>query len=186
MAQPEFGATSWGRSWLRTIERTGGMPNPQLPKARSLARNQKATLTIAAEGITAAVADGSTTHQVSIQIPRWSADQTTVAAPLLTAANTASVVGDLPDSLADALTKAAVPVAAALDELAATCTCRTRAHPCAHILTALYGLVLLIDERPMTALEIRARDLPRTTAIDENWIELTALRADEFYAVAHG
>ncbi|MFN3601914.1 MAG: SWIM zinc finger family protein [Dietzia sp.] len=184
MAQPEFGATAWGRAWLRTIERTQGKPHPQLPKARSLARNQKAALTIGPEGIAASVADGSSTHYVSIQIERWNADQTTSAVPILAARYTASVVGDLPDSLADALTKAGAPIAVTLDELTSTCTCRTRSRPCAHILTALYGLVLLVDERPTAALELRADDLPVISGTYENWIGLATLRAAGFYSSA--
>lgn len=41
----EFGATPWGRAWVRAIEPTVvAAPNPLLPKARSLARNKAVTL----------------------------------------------------------------------------------------------------------------------------------------------
>lgn len=184
MAQPEFGATAWGRAWLRTVERMDGMPNPQLPKARSLARNQKASLTIGPDTITAAVADGNATHQVSIQVRRWDTVQAECAAPLLAGGRTASAVGDLPDDLADALTKAGAPVAVPLDEITASCTCRARARPCAHVLAALYGLVLVVDERPVTALELRADDLSSSHGADGSWIELTTIRPENFYTTA--
>lgn len=183
MAQPEFGATAWGRAWLRTIERTNGGPNPQLPKARSLARNQKATLTLAAETITATVLDGAASHNVSIPIERWSDTEQAAAEPIL-AGQTDSVVGDLPDQLLDTLTKAGVPIAVPIADIAATCTCRSRTKLCAHILTALYGLVLLVDERPATALEIRANSLVSGPPADPDWVPLSAIRPEHFYTTA--
>lgn len=186
MAQPEFGATAWGRAWLRTIERTQGMPNPQLPQARSLARQRKATLTIDSGFVTAVVADGSSTSQVSIRIEPWSRDQAASAAAVIPAGHPGSPTGDLADGLADTLTKAVVPLAIPLDELGAACTCRARARPCAHILTTVYGLVLLVDERPRLALELRGHRPPTLEGSERNWIEFATLRADEFYTVASG
>lgn len=47
MMAAEFGATAWGRAWLRTIESTAtAAPNAQLPQARSLARGGAVTLAL--------------------------------------------------------------------------------------------------------------------------------------------
>lgn len=183
MPEKEFGATAWGRAWLRTIERTDGPPHPQLPKARSLARNQKAALAIALGTITASVTDGSATHQTNIQLHPWNASQAALAEPLLVHLPSATVVGDLPDSLATTLTKAGAPIAVPLAEIAEGCTCRARTKPCVHVLTTLYALVLLIDERPMTALNLRTGELQPGNDIDENWIALASIRPEAFHTM---
>lgn len=186
MTQPEFGATAWGRAWLRTLERTSGVPNPQLPKARSLARNQQATLALAFDNITATVVDSATTHHVVIPITRWSEAEQAAADLLLADTHTQSVVGDLPDQLIGTLTNATVSIAISMSDLTGSCTCRSRTKPCAHILATLYGLILLIDERPVTAIEIRTNSLQIDRATDPGWMPLTAIRAENFYTSARG
>lgn len=182
MPPPEFGATAWGRAWLRTVERTGAMPHRQLPRARTLARHQGTPPAVSLGRVTAAVGDGSSTHQVSMHVRPWNAVEARAARPALELGRTPSAVGDLPDILAETLMKAGAPIAVPLDEVTATCTCRARTQLCAHILAALYELVLLVDERPLTALELRSGDLASTPGGDENWIALAMIRVDGFYA----
>ena len=166
MADLEFGATLWGRTWLRTVERTDGPPRSQLPKARSLARNRRVELTLPDAGAadtetpnaTAEVRDGSSTHTVTLTLPPWDDAERTTADTVL-AGHRPDASGDLPDELLPQLTDAGaevVPTAPGTPDETATCTCRARAKPCAHILATLYTLVSVIDERPLTALEIRS------------------------------
>ncbi len=185
MPQPEFGATAWGRAWLRTVERTDRVPNPALPRARSLARNQKASLTVGPGTITADVTDGAATRHVSIHLPCWDDREQTAAGSLLAGTPTNSIVGDLPDRLLDTLTAAGVTIAVPLVSTTAACDCRSRTHPCVHVLTALYAFVLLTDERPLTALEVRTSEpSPQSQHTDPDWIPLSTLDAASFYTAA--
>lgn len=181
MAQTEFGATAWGRSWVRSIERTDRVPNQKLPKARSLARNQNTNITLATGAIASVVVDGSARHDVSVLVPRWDERETATAQTILASGHPNSAVGDLPDHLVGALIKAGVPVSVALADVAATCTCRSRARPCVHVFAALYALVLLIDERPVTALEIRADGLHSDAPTGPDWVPLTTVSPSSFY-----
>ncbi|MFC6932859.1 hypothetical protein ACFQHO_22640 [Actinomadura yumaensis] len=62
----EFGATAWGRAWLRTAEPVAAPPDRLRPKARSLARNHAVTsLTITAGQVEAEVAG----HRTSLRLP---------------------------------------------------------------------------------------------------------------------
>ncbi|MGP9724365.1 SWIM zinc finger family protein [Corynebacterium sp. AOP40-9SA-29] len=161
MAEAEFGATLWGRAWLRTVERTDGTPRAQLPKARSLARNHKVELVLpgaaGVAAVTATVADGSSTHTVTLAPCGWSAAEQDAAGSVL-AALRPDASGDLPDDLIGRFSDAGVSVVPATPDETASCTCRARSKPCAHILATLYTVVSTIDERPLTALELRCPD----------------------------
>lgn len=192
MAGAEFGATLWGRAWLRTVERTDGTPRAQLPKARSLARNRKVDLVLpgadAADGspaVTAAVRDGSSTHTVTLAPCGWSAAEQDAAGSVL-AGLRPDPSGDLPDDLVGRFGDAGVPVVPAAPDETATCTCRARSRPCAHILATLYTLVSTIDERPVTALELRCPDGVGNGGVadagsDADWIALEDIDPATFF-----
>lgn len=184
MAQPDFGATAWGRAWLRTVEPLSGVPHPGLPKARALARNQKATLTVEAGRIDAEVIDGAASHRVEVSITRWNGAEEASADDVLAAENAVSVAGDLADGLVGRLAKRGVRVAVALEDLRVSCTCRSRSRPCPHVLAVIYGLILLIDERPLTALELRTSSSPAGGSADSPWVPLSAIDPEHFYTRA--
>lgn len=186
MQPTEFGATHWGRAWLRTIERSGRAPNPHLPKARTLARNQHVTILIEAQTITGTVTDGASAAHVHLTVPAWNKSQNTAAAPLFLRARKAhagAVIGDLPDSLADDLNALSVPVAEPLETLSATCTCRARTRPCVHILATIYALILRVDEQPELAVQLRATAAQLTEPTRSGWIPLLQLAPANYYAV---
>ncbi|MGN0095280.1 MAG: SWIM zinc finger family protein [Corynebacterium sp.] len=185
MADTEFGATLWDRAWLRTVERTDGPPRSNLPKARSLARNHKVDLTGPGTpgAPPATVRDGSSTATVVLNLAPWTEKEAGAAADVLSAYRP-DPSGDLPDALLAQLTGAGVSVTPDTPDDTARCTCRARKRPCAHILAAIYALVLQIDERPVTALELRsngavpwADDAGTSTA----WIPLEEIDAATFF-----
>lgn len=185
MADTEFGATLWGRAWLRTVERTDGPPRSNLPKARSLARNHKVDLALSGSPGSpgATVRDGSSTATVVLNLAPWTEKEAGAAADVLSAYRP-DPSGDLPDDLLTQLTEAGVSVTPDTPDDTATCTCRARKRPCAHILAAIYTLVLQIDERPVTALELRSNGAvpwadDAGTASD--WIPLEEIDAATFF-----
>lgn len=185
MQPTEFGATHWGKAWLRIIERSGQAPNPHLPKARSLARNQHATILIEAQTITGTVTDGASTARVHLTVPAWSESQSNTATPTLLQArqtHLGAVVGDLPDSLADELASHGVSIAEPLEALSGTCTCRARTRPCAHILATIYALILRVDEQPELAVQLRTTAVQLSSNNTTDWIALSQLDPASYYA----
>ncbi|MFI9505140.1 SWIM zinc finger family protein [Nocardia sp. NPDC052566] len=182
---PEFGATPWGRSWTRTVETTAASgPNPLLPKARSLARNHCATLTTEVGVVTAKVVASSDQFSVRIELPPWSEETKKDAERLIAkslAVNPGLAVGDLPDGLEADFTAAGIAFTVPVGEQVATCDCRTRKRPCAHILATLYALSMRVDERPRLAVELRMDSAAAAECADPDWIPLTDLDPGTFY-----
>lgn len=181
----EFGATPWGRSWTRTVEcTTASGPNPLLPKARGIARNQNACLTTEVGVLTAKVVVSGAESTVRIELPPWSAETGAEADRLIAkslSANPGLAAGDLPDSLAAEFTAAGITVAVPLGDQVATCDCRTRKRPCAHILATLYALSMRVDERPMLAVELRTDRPAMIEEADPDWLPLTDMDPATFY-----
>lgn len=184
MTNPEFGATAWGRTWLRIVERTDGRANPQLPKARSLARNHKAIISLAAPKVSATVLDGKAIRETSIEFPPWTTAEQAVVRSFVAQNVSKGLSGDLPDSMLDEIVDAGVLVAVQMGDLIAACTCRSRTTPCVHVLAVLYAFILAIDERPMLALEIRSPPGQQfESPQDPEWIPISTVNAERFFGV---
>lgn len=188
MTPAEFGATPWGREWVRTIERTAGPPNPLLPRARSLARNHTVTVSVTPGRIDAEVVVARATHRVRIDVPPWPeptrADVSRLLAEAVQAhggpAHGGPAHGDLPDALAADLTRRGIAAAVRPDEDTGTCDCRTRRRPCVHVLATVYALAQLVDERPVLTFEARSLDVP-PAGPSPDWIPVADLDAAGFY-----
>jgi uncharacterized Zn finger protein len=181
---PEFGATPWGKAWVRTIEPTTvTAPNPLLPKARSLARNNAVTTLHTQPGcVEAEVLVRGVPHQVRIDLPLWDAKQEAEAERLITEALVNSpglASGDLPDALEADLSRRGIPIATS--DQASDCTCPTRRNPCAHILATVYALAQRIDEHPTLAISLRASSRESTVDTGRDWISLTHINTAHFY-----
>lgn len=77
MTIAEFGATIWGRDWVRLAEPIQvSRPNPRLPKARSLVRNDRVEIgRLSAGTVQCTVISGSANETVSISIPLYLPDE---------------------------------------------------------------------------------------------------------------
>jgi uncharacterized Zn finger protein len=184
----EFGATGWGRAWVRAVESTAvTAPNPLLPKARSLARNDAvSTLDTAAGRITAEVVDRGATHRVVLDIPLWTGQVRAVVDRLVDRAlvdNPGLAPGDLPDALATELARRGIDIAVPPARQTADCTCVSRKTPCAHVLAVHYALAQRVDEQPALALALRTPHRATSTQrqADPDWIELAELAPAGFY-----
>ncbi|AOS63618.1 hypothetical protein [Actinoalloteichus hymeniacidonis] len=164
----EYGATVWGKAWLRTVETTSvTTSNALLPRARSLVRNDAVTvLTIGPGLVEAEVLVKSGVQRVRIELAVWAAPVRAEADRLIGAAreqHAGLAAGDLPDSLAEDLRRHAVPVAVPAQEQLVRCSCPARTPRCVHVLACLYALVQRIDEEPVLAVVLRS---PGTAVAD--------------------
>jgi uncharacterized Zn finger protein len=176
-----FGVTAWGHAWLRTIERTTGQPDLRLPRARALSQRHVPRLALGAQSIIGTIADGSTEHVVRIRVGAWADAEQATAEALLARESDHLGAGEVPDQLVDKFTAAGLCVAVPLDDIEAVCTCRSRTTPCTHTLATLYGVVLRIDERPLTALDLRMRQSPARRGQDCDWLALADLDPSTFF-----
>ncbi|MET7836791.1 SWIM zinc finger family protein [Micromonospora sediminicola] len=166
---------------MRTIESTSGLPDPSLPKARSLARNHAATLTIAAGHVSAEVVEADVVHRVRIDVPAWREPTRTNALRLITAATPRELAaGDLPDALEADFRRHGVDIAVRPEGRTSTCDCRARRRPCVHVLATVYSLAQLVDERPALAVDLRSPGAT-VTLPSADWIRVTDLDAADFY-----
>ncbi|WP_166969427.1 SWIM zinc finger family protein [Brevibacterium atlanticum] len=180
MAGVEFGMTLWGRAWLRVVEPISAAPNPKLPNARRLARSLDDDLRIEPGRITAAF----DADRVEVEVPLWTDAERAVIDRMVSSSEAPASAGDLPDELVGELKSAGVEVACALERLQTTCSCRSRAENCVHVLAAIYAAVLLIDQQPTRAVDLRSPRRQRVEAlIDPDWIALGDVDADHFYAL---
>ncbi|ABW09965.1 zinc finger SWIM domain protein [Parafrankia sp. EAN1pec] len=187
MMPPEFGATPWGRAWVRTVESTSTAgPNAQLPKARTLARNSTTVVAAGAGHVEADVTVSGEVCRVRLDLPVWS-DETQAEAGRLVAKAMAEhrgmVAGDLPDTLEEDLRDHAINIAVPLEEQPGSCSCRARKRPCVHILAVIYALAQLVDERPALAVELRSAtaNAAGAGAGAVDWIALSELEPAGFY-----
>ncbi|MEV1156031.1 hypothetical protein AB0J27_11580 [Micromonospora chokoriensis] len=181
----EFGATPWGRVWVRTIESTSaGGPNTLLPKARTLARNSTSIVAAGTGRVEADVTVSGGVCRVQIDLPIWP-DRTQAEVGRLVAKAVAEhrglVAGDLPDTLEADFRHHAISVAAHFEELHSGCTCRSRKRPCVHVFATIYALVQLVDERPALAVELRSAAAKAIVTTDPDWVALSEFDPAGFY-----
>lgn len=156
----DFATTAWGRDWQRLAEPTSvTRPDPALPKARSIARrDQVHELEISPGSVTATVQHNGA-HHVQMAVPVWTEEQ------VQHARSTVGDTDDLPDSAHAALVHDGQPPAPDAGSMTATCGCRTRKRPCAHVLATFFDIARRLDHRPRLALLLRgARDAASATA----------------------
>lgn len=178
MAGVEFGMTLWGRAWLRVVEPISAAPNPKLPNARRLARSLDEDLRIEPGRITATF----DADRVEIEVPLWTESELSVIDRMVRSSEARASAGDLPDELVGELKSAGVEVACGLEGLPTNCSCRSRAENCVHVLAAIYAAVLLIDQQPIRAVELRSPRRQSVEAlIDPDWIALADVDADRFF-----
>lgn len=184
----EFGATPWGRAWLKTIERTtSSVPNSTLPKARSVVRNHRVHDLVIEHGRLSATVVHQGDHEVLIEIPGWSptvSAATNDAVHRSSAESTGFAEGDLPDDLFETLRGLGTDIAVPNDQWLCQCPCRSRQHPCTHITACIYALVQAVDERPSLAIDLRSTIVVDHGTSSSEQIALDAIDPMTFYGTA--
>ncbi|MEQ3553700.1 hypothetical protein WIS52_24775 [Pseudonocardia nematodicida] len=169
----DFGTTAWGRVWLRLAEPVSvTRPDPQLPRARSLARRDRVREMTTGPGRITAVVDDGGDHRVELHFPVWSRPPR-IADP------------ELPDELVETLAGEGTPVAPGAGDLATECDCRARDGRCRHVLAVLMETARRADETPSLALALRGAE-PARTAVDRDRIPITDLDPETFWSLPPG
>ncbi|WP_280233088.1 hypothetical protein [Nocardia cyriacigeorgica] len=178
MADNEFGYTLWGMDLVRLAEPLRQTtPDPLLPRARSIARNNGVQTTVTGRTVRAHIHRGgqaSVTHLEVAPMPRVTIDAI------------AAIIPADPVTLTDEMHRAVVAagIAPAPVPTAVDCSCPARTQRCVHVLAVLYDLARRVDESPRLALEIQgyftvteATEAGECTGEPARWVLINTLVA---------
>ncbi|NYH77198.1 putative Zn finger protein [Actinopolyspora biskrensis] len=90
------------------------------------------------------------THQVRVDMPTWNEHQLQYAQRVATGGS-----DDLSDAVHTALVHNGQTPGPEQGSITATCSCRSRKRPCAHILAVFFDIARHLDHRPRLALVLR-------------------------------
>ncbi|GAB2713825.1 hypothetical protein [Nocardia thraciensis] len=181
MADNEFGYTAWGMDWVRLAEPLRvSRPEPLLPRARSIARNDGVQLEIEGGVVRAAIHRGGQASVTRLEVARLPAATITALAALIPADAV-----ELADSVHESIRAAGRSAAPHL--ISTDCSCSARKPRCLHLLATCYALARRIDENPWLALDLqgyRDTDTPPTAtdAPPPRWTPLNTLTPATFFA----
>lgn len=170
----EFGTTARGRAWLRLAEPLSvTRPDPQLPRARSLARDDRVGELGTEPGRVVATVDDGGPYRVEVTFPVWDDDARATAGTVLAAAGEDEAVAEL----------AAAGVRLVPDEGAVQVSCGCgRTGRCRHVLAVLIELARRVDEAPDLAPALRGSAARRGTG-DTTRIRIADLDPHTFWSV---
>ncbi|MFI6569137.1 hypothetical protein [Nocardia fluminea] len=181
MADNEFGYTPWGMDWVRLAEPLRQTrPEPLLPRARSIARNDGVRTEIEGRTVRAHLHRGGQASIAHIEV-----------APLSRAAVTAlgHTITD-PTVLTDETHRALVDAghSPAPTLVSTDCSCSARSARCVHVFATLYTIARKVDENPRVALELQgyfdATADSGAPAQEPRWTPLHTLDPARFFDAA--
>ncbi|CCQ16349.1 putative uncharacterized protein [Rhodococcus sp. AW25M09] len=180
-----FGSTPWGKDWVRRVEPLAvTRPNPMLPRARGLVRNDAVVVEHNEIGqFRCVVSAGKKVETVIISLPRFTATEgKSVLCVLAHHPPSGASSGDLPDEVhAELVSRKMAPVPETVDT---SCTCSGRVEPCLHATAATYAISLITDQTPAIALAVRGVDVLAATAsntLPPRWRLIDSLDSAAFF-----
>ncbi|REK88998.1 hypothetical protein DY245_18060 [Streptomyces inhibens] len=185
MPDNDFGYTMWGKDWVRLAEPLRQTrPDPQLPRARRIARDGRVQVTIDGRTVRAVVHHGRNASVANIEVapmPREAmvaiSRQLCGVRPVLT--------DELYRAIADAGHRPA-PTLVGVD-----CSCSADTSRCIHVLAVYYEMARRVDDDPRIALDIQdffrasSDSTEVSTAVTpQRWIALNALDPADYFMVS--
>ncbi|WP_039799174.1 SWIM zinc finger family protein [Nocardia araoensis] len=179
MADNEFGYTAWGMDWVRLAEPLRQTrPDPMLPRARSIARNNGVQAAIEGRVVRATIHRGGQASVTQVEVAPLS--RQTIAA-------IAGIVPDpsvLTDDMYRGISAAGVSLAPVL--AGTDCSCTARKTRCVHVLAVFYEMARRVDEDPRLGLAIQgyfaaAPPDSDASAPATRWTPISALDPRRFF-----
>ncbi|MFC9662430.1 hypothetical protein ACFVJ5_19525 [Nocardia sp. NPDC127606] len=181
MADNEFGYTQWGRDWVRLAEPLRQTrPEPLLPRARSIARNDGVRVEIEGRTVRAHLHRGGQASIAHVEVVPLSRAAVTAIGQTITDPTV------LTDEMHRALVDAGHSPAPTL--VSTDCSCSARTARCVHVFATLYTIARAVDENPRVALELQgyfdATADSDTPAQEPRWTPLHTLDPAHFFDAA--
>ncbi|MEU6990520.1 hypothetical protein ABZ953_07640 [Streptomyces sp. NPDC046465] len=158
MPDNDFGYTVWGRDWVRLAEPLRQTrPDPRLPRARRMARDEKVRVTLDGRTVRADVRHGRKPSTATIEVAPMSREAAAGISRHLSGGGQPA----LTDELYREITAAGHPPAPTL--ITADCSCSgagaglilAEAPRCIHVLAVFYEMARRVDDDPRVALDIQ-------------------------------
>ncbi len=182
MPDNEFGYTPWGMGWVRLAEPiSASRPEPLLPRARSIARNDGVQLEIEGTSVCARIHRGGQASVTHLEVISLSAAQVSGIAERIP-----PHAVELTDTVHAALAAADLLPSPRLAD--SDCSCSARNSRCLHLLATCYALARQVDENPWLTLDLQDY---RTGGRSEEgggvvaparWTPIDTLDPDTFFA----
>ncbi|MET7363053.1 SWIM zinc finger family protein [Streptomyces sp. NPDC005562] len=154
-----FAASWWGNAWIDALEESA-LDQARLARGRTYAREGKVDTITVAPGRIVAYVHGNRPRPYRAEIrmrtmlpEHW--DRFLDAVATDPARIAALLDKEMPHALADAATRADVPLLPGARELSPSCTCPDRGHPCKHAAALAYQTARLLDADPFVLLLLR-------------------------------
>ncbi|MYY83545.1 hypothetical protein GT044_20145, partial [Streptomyces sp. SID335] len=154
-----FATSWWGNAWIDALEESA-LDQARLARGRTYAREGAVDTITVAPGRIVAYVHGSRPRPYRAEIrmrtmlpEHWDRFLDVVATDPARIA--ALLDQEMPHALADAADRADVPLLPGARELAPSCTCPDRGHPCKHAAALAYQTARLLDADPFVLLLLR-------------------------------
>lgn len=185
MPDNDFGYTVWGKDWVRLAEPLSQTrPDPQLPRARRLARDGRVQVTIDGRIVRAVIQHGRSTPVADIEVAPMSQEALVGISQRVSGGQPA-----LTEELYRAITEAGHRPAPKL--VGVDCSCSADTPRCVHVLAVYYEMARCIDDDPRIALDVQgffraSSDSTRvsTAVTPQRWIALNALNPADYFTVS--
>ncbi|EST29034.1 SWIM zinc finger-containing protein [Streptomyces roseochromogenus] len=185
MSGNNFGHTLWGKDWVRFAEPLRQTrPDPQLPRARRIARDGKVQVTIDGRIVRAVVQHGRNAAVANIEVAPMSREAMAGIARQLCGVRLV-LTDELYRATADAGHRPA-PKLVGVD-----CSCSADTPRCIHVLAVYYEMARNIDDDPRISLDIQgffrasSDSTEVSTAVTpQRWIALNALNPADYFMVS--
>ncbi|MGK8523206.1 hypothetical protein ACRS6B_17355 [Nocardia asteroides] len=179
MADNEFGYTAWGMEWVRLAEPLRQTrPDPLLPRARSIARNNGVQATVEGGVVRATIHRGGQASITHVEVAPLSRRTITAVAEIVPDPSV------LTDDMHRAITAAGISIAPVL--AGTDCSCTARKSRCVHVLAVYYEMARRVDEDPRLGLAIQGYFAAAPRNSDESapqtrWTPISALDPQRFF-----
>ncbi|MEV5651714.1 hypothetical protein AB0L57_25975 [Nocardia sp. NPDC052254] len=181
MPDNEFGYTPWGMGWVRLAEPlSASRPEPLLPRARSIARNDGVQLEIEGTSVCARIHRGGQASVTHLEIAALPSTQVRAIAERIPAHTV-----DLTDGVHAELSAAGLLPRPRLAD--SDCSCSARTPRCLHLLATCYALARQVDENPWLTLDLQGcrsggRSEEHDGAAPARWTLIDTLDPASFFA----
>ncbi len=156
-----FGATWWGRLWIRGLEQLGDEYENRLPRGRQYAEEGHVSHFVVRPGEIEARVHGRKTYNVTLGLPaltpaQWERALARIAQESRFVASL--LAGEMPQGLDETFREAGASLYPKVPkELQTHCDCPDWANPCKHVAAVCYVMAEALDRDPWLLFDLRGK-----------------------------
>ncbi|HEX9080821.1 MAG TPA: SWIM zinc finger family protein [Holophagaceae bacterium] len=156
-----FGATWWGRLWIRGLEQLGDDYENRLPRGKKYAEDGHVSHFVVKPGEIEARVHGRKTYNVTLGLPALTSTQWEKALARITQESrfvASLLTGEMPQGLDETFREAGASLYPRVPkELQTHCDCPDWANPCKHVAAVCYVMAEALDRDPWLLFDLRGK-----------------------------